>query len=210
MRKEDLAVYLIMGTQNCIEPPLQVLEQALQAGITMFQLREKGEGALTGKDLEMFARECQRLCKQYEIPFIVNDHIELALKIEADGVHIGQEDMELEKIRPEFKGKMIGVSVHTKEELVQAVDQGTDYVGIGPIYETKSKQDAKKPAGVTFLQEARKLYPTLPIVAIGGITVENAQPLKESGADGVAVISAICQSEDCRPVIGSLQSIFKA
>ncbi|WP_349773560.1 thiamine phosphate synthase [Rummeliibacillus stabekisii] len=210
MRKENLAVYLIMGTQNCIEPPLQVLEQALQAGITMFQLREKGEGALTGIELEMFTRECQKLCKQYEVPFIVNDHIDLALKIEADGVHIGQDDMALEKVRTKFKGKVIGVSVHTKEELVQAVNQDADYVGIGPIYETKSKQDAKKPAGVAFLQQARVLYPNLPIVAIGGITVHNAQPLKKSGADGVAIISAICQSEDCRPVVKSFQSIFKA
>ncbi len=185
-----------MGTQNCIDRPLDVLEEALKAGITFFQLREKGEGALKGQELEQFALACQMLCKHYRVPFIVNDDVELALKINADGVHVGQDDIALEKIRAKFEGKVVGVSVHTKEELDKAVAGFADYVGIGPIYETKSKTDAKKPAGVTFLHEARVMYPEFPIVAIGGITEQTTTEVRQAGADGVAVISAICQSAD--------------
>lgn len=185
-----------MGTPNCIEEPLHVLEDALKAGITIFQLREKGEGALTGKTLEQFARQCQVLCKSYNVPFIVNDDVELALKLHADGVHVGQEDVSLTEIRETFKGRIVGVSVHTFEELDQAVRGGADYVGIGPIYETQSKSDAKAPAGLTFLQEARNLYRDFPLVAIGGITTKNAYETLLAGADGVAVISEICQSQD--------------
>lgn len=185
-----------MGTPNCIEEPLHVLEDALKAGITIFQLREKGEGALTGKALEQFARQCQALCKRYNVPFIVNDDVELALKLQADGVHVGQDDVSLTKIQEFFKGLIVGVSVHTVGELEQAVRGGADYVGIGPIYETQSKFDAKGPAGVTFLQQARTLFPGFPLVAIGGITTKNAHEPLSAGADGVAVISEICQSQD--------------
>ena len=185
-----------MGTPNCIEEPLHVLEDALKAGITIFQLREKGEGALTGKALEQFARQCQELCKRYNVPFIVNDDVELALKLQADGVHVGQDDVSLTKIQEFFKGLIVGVSVHTVGELEQAVRGGADYVGIGPIYETQSKSDAKGPAGVTFLQQARTLFPDFPLVAIGGITAKNAHEPLSAGADGVAVISEICQSQD--------------
>ena len=192
-----------MGTQNCIDRPLDVLEEALKAGITFFQLREKGEGALKGQELEQFALACQMLCKHYRVPFIVNDDVELALKINADGVHLGQDDIALGKIRAKFEGKIVGVSVHSKEELDKAVAGLADYVGIGPIYETTSKSDAKKPAGVTFLHEARVMYPEFPIVAIGGITEQTATEVRQAGADGVAVISAICQSVDRKATIQS-------
>jgi len=197
LNRKELAVYFIMGTENCkSEHPLEVLKDALQAGITFFQLREKGKQPLTGGELEQFSRECQSLCKQYQVPFIINDDVELALKIDADGVHVGQDDTPIQEIREKFQNKVIGVSVHNEEELVKAVQSGADYVGIGPIYETKSKPDAKKPAGVTFLRKAREMYPNFPIVAIGGITPANAQKVKEAGADGVAVISSICESDD--------------
>ena len=185
-----------MGTPNCIEEPLHVLEDALKAGITIFQLREKGEGALTGNPLEHFARQCQELCKSYNVPFIVNDDVELALKIQADGVHVGQDDVPISQIRKDFIGRIVGVSVHSVEEMEQAVRGGADYVGIGPIYETQSKSDAKTPAGLSFLQQARRLHRDFPLVAIGGITTKNAHETLIAGADGVAVISEICQSQD--------------
>ena len=196
MNRNDLAVYFIMGTPNCIEEPLHVLEDALKAGITIFQLREKGEGALTGNPLEQFARQCQELCKSYNVPFIVNDDVELALKIQADGVHVGQDDVPLSQIRENFIGRIVGVSVHSAEEMDQALRGGADYVGIGPIYETQSKSDAKTPAGLCFLQQARKLHRDFPLVAIGGITTKNAHETLKAGADGVAVISEICQSQN--------------
>jgi thiamine-phosphate pyrophosphorylase len=190
-----------MGTPNCLEEPLHVLEDALKAGITIFQLREKGEGALTGKALEQFARQCQELCKSYNVPFIVNDDEELAFKLQADGIHVGQDDVALTQIREKFIGRIVGVSVHTIEELEHAVRGEADYVGIGPIYETQSKPDAKAPAGLTFLQEARSLHRDFPLVAIGGITTNNAHETLIAGADGVAVISEICQSQDRKETI---------
>ncbi|MEK4424241.1 thiamine phosphate synthase [Solibacillus sp. FSL K6-1523] len=206
MKRHELDVYFIMGTINCTGDPLVILEKALQAGITMFQLREKGEGALTGLALEQFAKSCQKLCRQYNVPFIVNDHVELALEMNADGVHIGQDDTDLAQIRTLFPGKCIGVSVHSMEEMDAAVTGGADYVGIGPIFETTSKLDAKNAAGVTFLTQAREAYPSYPIVAIGGITTGDAPEVRAAGADGVAVISVICQSTNIMATVKALKN----
>lgn len=195
MNRHELSVYFIMGSANS-EEPLQLLEQALLAGITCFQLREKGEAALTGEALEAFAKSCQKLCRQYHVPFIINDYVELAVKIQADGVHIGQDDIDLTAIRQRLFGKIIGVSVHTSAEMEAALQGGADYVGIGPIYETTSKADAKPASGVQFLTTMRTMYPQFPIVGIGGIKEANAKEVIEAGADGVAVISVICDSLD--------------
>lgn len=195
-----------MGTPNCEGEPLHVLQDALKAGITMFQLREKGDGALTGEQLLQFARDCQKVCQTYKVPFIVNDDVELAIQIDADGVHVGQDDCALGTIRERLAGKMIiGVSVHTKRELEMAVTGGADYVGIGPIFATTSKTDAKAPSGVTFLQQARTAYPELAIVAIGGITEQNAAQVYEAGADGVSIITSICQSQNRQKTVALLK-----
>ena len=209
LKRDDVAVYFVMGTTNCDRDPLVILEEALKAGITFFQLREKGQGALVGDELLRFAKKCRDLCRRYNVPFIVNDHIELALKIDTDGVHVGQDDSKLSEVRTLFPQKIVGVSVHTMEELEVAIRGRADYVGIGPIYETFSKLDAKQPAGVTFLERARKAYPTFPIVAIGGISEKNAQPVLSAGADGVAVISAICGSSNIRDTVNYLRSVGK-
>ena len=195
MKRKQLAVYFIMGTSNVIaREPLVVLEEALQAGVTMFQLREKGSGALTGAAYEQFARDCQTLCKRYGVPFIVNDDVDLAIRLQADGVHIGQDDGDVAQVKKKIGHMLLGVSVHTMAEVAEAVAYGVDYVGIGPIFPTKSKADAQTPAGTTFLQQVVKAYPQLPIVAIGGITEGNAYLPLTAGADGVAVISTICES----------------
>ncbi|HWK21424.1 MAG TPA: thiamine phosphate synthase [Ureibacillus sp.] len=204
MKREDLNVYFIMGTANC-ENPLETLEQALQAGITCFQFREKGEGCLIGQAYEAFAHDCQKLCKMYRVPFIVNDDVELALKLDADGIHVGQDDLAITEFRSRAKNKIIGVSVHNELEMAQAVQNGADYVGIGPIYPTKSKKDAKSPAGLVFLRKARSLYPDFPIVGIGGINEENASDVRTSGADGVSVISVICESVNIEKTIQKLK-----
>jgi len=200
----NLDKYFIMGTINCQHNPLDVLETALQAGITMFQLREKGEHALKGEAYEQFARQCQRLCQHYNVPFIINDDVELALKLNADGIHVGQDDLNIDSFRSRAIGKIIGVSVHTIAELEQAISSGADYVGIGPIFKTASKKDAMPPAGIMFLQKARRKYPNVPIVAIGGITPVNSYIVRKAGADGVAVISAISLSKDIRTTVSEL------
>lgn len=205
MNADLLKVYFIMGTINCKKDPLQTLKEALEAGITCFQLREKGEGALTGTAYEEFAYACQKMCQNYQVPFIINDDVELALKLNADGIHIGQEDLALSIFRKRAKGKIIGVSVHNIEETELAILNGADYVGIGPIYKTQTKKDAKPPAGLHFLSTIRKQFGAFPIVGIGGITEENASIVRSSGADGVSVISTICDSKNIRRTVEKLR-----
>lgn len=206
MKQSDLKVYFIMGSQNCREEhPLAVLEEALKAGITMFQLREKGKQALKGKELFDFACKCQSLCKAYHVPFIVNDNVELANKLCADGVHVGQEDMPLSELKQLFKG-IIGVSVNSSVEMADAVSGGADYVGIGPVYETLTKLDAQPARGVHFLREMRNAYPDYPIVGIGGITAGNSADVRKAGADGAAVISEICESGNISETVQLLRS----
>ncbi|MEB2280918.1 thiamine phosphate synthase [Lysinibacillus xylanilyticus] len=207
MKRDDLQLYFIMGTSNVFKhEPLNVLEKALQSGITMFQYREKGPNTLTGQAYEDFARKCQKLCQQYHVPFIVNDDIELAIKLKAEGVHIGQEDFPVSMVRNKIGNMILGVSVHSQAELQTALQYGADYVGIGPIFPTTSKSDANPPSGTNFLQQARMQYPNLPIVAIGGINCSNAPLVFKAGADGIAVISAICQSEDIANTVSTFKS----
>lgn len=210
MKREDLQLYFIMGTSNVSQQePLAVLEQALRAGITMFQLREKGPSALTGLAYEQFARQCQKRCQHYHVPFIVNDDVDLAVRLGADGVHIGQDDEQIAIARKKMANRILGVSIHSQEELQTAIDHHADYVGIGPIFATTSKHDAQPPCGTYFLQRTSKLQPDLPIVAIGGINWTNADIVLQAGADGVAVISALCDSEDIEQTVSMFKSLSR-
>ncbi len=195
--KEHLSLYFIMGSTNTLaRDPLSVLDEALEAGITLFQLREKGEGALTGVAKEEFAKACLQKCREAHIPFIMNDEIALAQKIGADGVHIGQEDISLPKARALLGNQMwIGVSAHNPEEALIAQKNGADYIGMGPIFETSTKKDTRPVSGDEQLIATRKLLPNFPIVAIGGINHDNLHIPLLAGADGVAIISAISKAE---------------
>ncbi|MCH6266771.1 thiamine phosphate synthase [Neobacillus citreus] len=190
--REALKVYFIMGTANCRKDPVEVLKEAIAGGITFFQFREKGEGALIGEEKYALAKKLQSLCKEHRIPFIVNDDLELAIALDADGVHIGQEDEPAETVRNQIgDNKILGVSVHTPEEAEAALSAGADYFGIGPVYPTKTKADAKPSRGTALIEELRSQGIAVPIVGIGGITSENAATVVEAGADGVSVITAI-------------------
>ncbi|MBS4208712.1 thiamine phosphate synthase [Bacillus sp. FJAT-50079] len=185
-----------MGSENT-ENPLNVLEQALLGGVTCFQFREKGSQARQGFEKHFFAKSCQLLCKHYEIPFIVNDDVELAIELDADGVHIGQDDESALSVRKKIgNDKLLGVSVHSIQEAIEAKDAGADYVGIGPVYPTISKADAKPVAGTSVIEEVSAYFPNLPIVGIGGITPENSLPVFQAGAAGIAVISAIAAANN--------------
>ncbi|ANU24778.1 thiamine-phosphate diphosphorylase [Planococcus donghaensis] len=187
-----------MGSRNSeTKDPFTILEEALQGGITHFQLREKGSGALTGYALRNFALRCQQVCQNYSVPFIVNDDVELACSIDADGVHVGQDDETAFQVRQLIgEEKLLGVSVHSVEEARLAIQAGADYVGMGPVFGTTSKADAKKPAGVEEIKAVKREYPQLPIVGIGGIIPENADQVWRAGVSGVAVISAIANAKD--------------
>ncbi|MBU8916751.1 thiamine phosphate synthase [Bacillus sp. FJAT-29953] len=190
--REALKVYFIMGTANCRKDPIEVLKEAIAGGITFFQFREKGKEALIGEEKYALAKKLQSLCKEHRIPFIVNDDIELAIRLNADGVHIGQEDEPAETVRRQIgDSKILGVSVHTPEEAEGALSAGADYFGIGPVFPTKTKADAKPSRGTALIEELRSQGIAVPIVGIGGITSENAATVVEAGADGVSVITAI-------------------
>ncbi|AOL34378.1 thiamine phosphate synthase [Geobacillus thermoleovorans] len=208
--KERLAVYFIMGSQNSERPAADVLKEALDGGVTLFQFREKGPGALKGADKEALARQLQRLCRVYGVPFIVNDDVELALAIDADGVHVGQDDEDARRVREKIGDKILGVSAHNVEEAMAAVEAGADYLGVGPIYPTSSKEDAKEAQGPDVLRRLREAGITIPIVAIGGITAANAKTVVEAGADGVSVISAIASAPSPKAAAAALAEAVRA
>ena len=172
----------------------QVVEEAISGGATLIQLREKNLGY---EAFRYQALELKDLCREFNVPFVINDNVMLAKDIDADGVHVGQEDMKASDVRaligPE---KILGVSVRTPEEAVLAESNGADYLGAGAVFHTGSKSDA-----VDITHSALKAICSavkIPVVAIGGINAGNIHELSGSGIKGVAVISAIFAAENIR------------
>lgn len=196
MMKKVLSVYFIMGSNNTSADPVSVVQKAVKGGATLFQFREKGSGSLIGEERFLFAKQVQDVCRQAGIPFIINDDVELALRLKADGVHIGQDDANAAETRAAIGDMILGVSAHNVSEVKQAEADGADYVGLGPVYPTETKKDAQAVQGVSLIEAVRRQGIAIPIVGIGGITIENAAPVIEAGADGVSMISAVSQAED--------------
>ena len=166
---------------------------ALEGGVRIVQYREK---TLSLRDQIREALRIKALCRLAGATFIVNDRVDLALAVEADGVHLGQEDMPMEIARRLMgQDKLIGITVHNGMETLEAVADGADYLGVSPIFATNTKADAGAPIGLEGLREIRAQV-KLPIVGIGGITEENARQVLEAGADSVCAISAIVTRED--------------
>ncbi len=198
--------YHIKGGKNDrINALLDALELALQSQITAFQFRQKGDLALQDPtQIKQLALECQKLCQKYGVPFIVNDEVKLALELKADGVHVGQEDMAIEEVITLCqKHQFIGLSVNTLEQALKARHlDAVAYLGVGPIFFTPSKKDAKEVVGINLLKKIRDSGVKKPLIAIGGITIHNAPKLREYG--GIAVISAITQAKDKALAVGKL------
>ncbi|MGD6834098.1 thiamine phosphate synthase [Sutcliffiella halmapala] len=208
-----MRLYLVMGSTNCREmDPLTVLDAALKGGVTLFQYREKGIGAKSGQEKIVLGQALMSRCHSYGIPFIVNDDVELALELGADGLHIGQEDGPISVIREKFAGKLLGVSVHNVQEAQEAMKCGADYLGVGPMYFTSTKSDLHEVKGPDIIKEIRAAGITLPIVGIGGIDKERAASVVEAGADGVAVISAIsqapCPTDAARELLSTVEKVL--
>ena len=199
---EALLVYAVTdrhwtGKKNL----LQQTEEALEGGTTFVQIREK---ELNEEDFETEAKELQHLCKKYNVPFVVNDNVELAIRINADGVHVGQSDMNAQDVRSLIgSDKILGVSAQTVEEAILAERQGADYLGVGAVFPTGSKDDAIEVPHNT-LREICKAV-SIPVVAIGGISKNNVHQLKDSGICGIAVISAIYGQEDIKSATKALK-----
>ena len=168
------------------------VEKAIKGGVTFVQLREKN---LDEKSFLNEALEIQILCKKYNIPFVINDNVEIARKINADGVHVGQSDMKAENVRAIIgNNKILGVSAQTVEQALYAQKEGADYIGVGAVFPTGSKLDADN-VSLDTLKEICSAV-NIPVVAIGGIGIDNVSKLKNSRISGIAVISAIFASND--------------
>ena len=207
--KELLKLYFICGTTTCLGKDLYtVVEDALKGGITLFQFREKGKGALEGKEKLEVAIKLKNLCKKYNVPFIVNDDIELALEIDADGVHVGQDDLGVDEIRKLMPNKIIGLSIGNEEELKQSKVEYVDYVGVGPVYVTQSKDDAGGAIGYEGLELMRRFLPQMPLVAIGGIQTQHIKDVMKTNVDGVSIISAISYSDNIEKTVREMNEQF--
>ncbi|MGO0059033.1 thiamine phosphate synthase [Brevibacillus fluminis] len=184
-----------MGSRNCENRrPEDVLREAIAGGITLFQFREKGDCALEGTAKLELGRRLFTICREHGIPFIVNDDVELMLALDADGLHIGQEDGSARAMRNRIGDKILGISAHDLYEARAALADGADYLGVGPMYETQTKPDIREVRGPDVIREIRGAGIACPIVGIGGITHGKAAPVIAAGANGIAVISAISQA----------------
>lgn len=186
---------------------LEVVQAALAGGATIIQLREKHWPA---RKLVEVGKEIRKLTLKAGAGFIVNDRLDIALALEADGVHVGQEDLPVNVARSLLgPGKILGVSVGSVEEAIEAVAQGADYLGVGSIFATTSKADAGPPVGVELIRRIKEKV-NVPIVGIGGITLSNAAQVIEAGADGVAVISAVVSADDIESAARELLKVVQA
>ena len=173
---------------------LKQTEEALEGGATFIQIREKD---LDEANFEAEAIALKKLCAKYKVPFVVNDNVELAKRIDADGVHVGQSDMEALDVRTLLgPDKIIGVSAKNVEEALLAEKHGADYLGVGAVFPTSSKDDASEVSHLQLKEICSSVK--IPVVAIGGITKNNVQQLKGSGICGISVISAIFSQKDIK------------
>lgn len=209
-KASELKIYFICGTQDIPENQTiqDILTQALEAGITMFQFREKGDKALTGLNKEKLAKELQALCNTYSVPFIVNDDVSLAKRINADGIQVGQDDEAVRAFSNDFQDKIIGLSVGNLDEYEKSDLTNVDYIGVGPMFETPSKSDANAPVGPDMIKQLRQKMGKFPMVAIGGITEDNVGLIANAGADGISVISAISRSNNIDNTVNEFKKYF--
>ncbi|MDD7113815.1 MAG: thiamine phosphate synthase [Lachnospiraceae bacterium] len=193
VKKEDLLLYAVTDRSWLDGETLYAqVEKALEGGATFMQLREKE------LDEESFYREAvelKELCHRYQVPFVINDNVEIAKKMDADGVHVGQSDMAATDVRKILgEDKILGVSAQTVEQAVLAQQMGADYLGVGAVFPTGTKADASEVSEETLKAICEAVE--IPVIAIGGITAENLSELSGSGICGIAVVSAIFAAED--------------
>lgn len=203
----DYSLYLVTNSEILKNIELsKAIEQAIKGGVSVVQLREKE------LDYEQFlnlAKSIKKITDYYNIPLIINDNIKIAKEVNSSGVHVGQDDDSLVKARSILgKDKIIGVSVSNETQAKNAQDSGADYVGIGTVFFTSTKEDIKQPIGLSGLKKIANQI-TIPKVAIGGINLQNVKDIMSCGVDGVAVISAILASENIQLTSSQFQQRIK-
>ena len=200
--KKDLLLYAVTDRSWLGEETLyEQVEKALKGGATFIQLREKE------LDEEHFLEEAialKELCHKYHVPFVINDNVKIAKEMDADGVHVGQSDMEADDVRKILgEDKILGVSAQTVEQALLAEKRGADYLGVGAVFPTNSKDDAKEVTYETLKEICEAV--SIPVVAIGGITHDNIKELTGSKIDGIAVISAIYGANNIKNAASGLK-----
>ena len=185
----------------------EVVEEAIAGGADVIQLRDKG---YTVKQLFQESLKLRDITHRSGVPFIINDRVDVALAVDADGVHLGQDDFPIAWARRLLgRDRIIGISTHNLEEALQAEKDGADYIGIGSAFPTTTKSDARPLAGLELITEIKRNV-NIPVVAIGGINDENAAQVREAGADCIAVISAVVSADNIRKAAKNLREKFLA
>ena len=204
MKNIDLSLYLVTDNSDDEEKFLKTIEEGIKGGVTVVQIREKTADTL---DFYNLALKVKEITEKYNIPLIINDRVDIALAIDADGVHVGQSDMPCDVTRKLIgKDKILGISAATVDEAKKAQKDGADYIGTGAVFPTTTKNDA---SSVT-KEELKEIIKSIdiPVVAIGGINLENASQLNDTGIAGLSVVSAIMSSDNPKKSSEELLEIF--
>jgi len=190
--KVDYSLYLVTDRKlSQGRDILEIIKMAIKGGVTIVQLREKDA---TTREFLSVGKRVKELLDKKNIPLIINDRIDIALALDADGVHLGNDDMPIEIARRILgKNKIIGLSAESIDDAIEADIKGADYIGVSPIYTTPTKPELEKGLGIEGLKKIRKVT-SLPLVAIGGMKAKNCREAIKNGADGIAVVSAICSA----------------
>ncbi|MFS0723288.1 thiamine phosphate synthase [Paenibacillus sp. 1P07SE] len=192
---KDFTLYTITGEQfHPGRSQIEVIEEAILGGSDIIQLRDK---TASKREVLRKAEALRELTRRHGVTFIVNDHIDIALAVDADGIHLGQDDLPLETARRIMGGKIIGISTHAIEEAREAQRGGADYIGVGPVFATKSKVDVVDPVTTDYVRQVAAEI-TIPWVAIGGIKLHNVGEVLQAGARRICAISEIVGSSDVR------------
>ena len=203
----EIDLYFITNSKLTKKSVLDDVRAAIKAGVKIIQYREKEK---TTKEMYEETKEIKKLCDENNVLFVINDRIDICLGLWADGVHIGNDDMPYKEARRLLGDRIIGLTVHNVDEAIEAEQLGVDYIGVSPIFETKTKLDAGPAAGLKLIEEVKKTV-KIPFVAIGGINLENINDVVKAGAESAAVISAIVTKDDveseCRKFIEKLKNI---
>ncbi|MCK5708225.1 MAG: thiamine phosphate synthase [Candidatus Aureabacteria bacterium] len=196
--------YFITDSDLSIAGNLHDVRCAVECDVKIVQYRSKKS---TGSELYKEALKLKSICKN-KTYFLINDSLDIAQAVDADGVHLGQDDIPLKTARKILgKDKIIGITVYNEEDAKTAIEESADYIALAPIFKTTTKLDVKAPIGITLIKKI-KSFSKIPLIAIGGITIDNSKSVIEAGADGICAISAIITKDDVKSEIMKFQDLF--
>ncbi len=201
----EIDFYFITDSSLSKKGIISDVKAAIKAGCKIVQYREKNKSK---QDMINEAKKIKKICENKDVIFIVNDMVDVALAVDADGVHVGQEDESYSHARKLLGNKIIGVTVHNVQEAIEAEKTGADYVGLSPIFATSTKSDAGNPCGTAMIGKVRAKI-KIPLVAIGGINKNNVAEVIKSGADAAAAISAVISSNDVQKEVSDFIWIIR-